>query len=189
MTKVFAKDVYYEIEDALIHDAYIGFREDYLCIHSLLRRYKPRVILEIGTNIGSGVNVMARAVPNAKIYSLDLDYDTMRLNSKQYPIGANGEDRVGSAVTVPYVQLRGDSLKFNYASIMPIDAWYIDGEHDYIHAVHESTQAFLSGAELIIWHDSDINEVHRGIEDASLSFYNYNLFRIIDTRIAYAVEE
>ncbi len=66
---------------------------------------------------------------------------------------------------------------------------YGDGEHDYIHALHESTQAFLSVARLIIWHDSDMNEVHRGIVDAGRDFNNYKLFRIIDTRIAYAIKE
>ena len=189
MTKIESKDVFFEIKDALIHDVYIGFREDYLCLHSLLRRHMPQTILEIGTNIGSGVNVMARAVPTAKIYSLDLDYATMKINPKQYPIGADGEDRVGSAVTVPYTQLRGDSLKFNYASIMPIDAWYIDGEHDYVHALHESTQAFLNSTKLIVWHDSDINEVYRGIVDASGDYNNYELYRVFDTRIAYAVRK
>lgn len=183
-----AIDIYYETEDALIHDEYTGFKEDYLCIHSLLRKYKPRKILEIGTNIGSGVNVMAKAVPNAKIYSLDLDYTTMRLDSRQYPIGSEGEDRVGSAVRVPYTQLRGDSLKYPYATLYPIDAWYIDGEHDYTHAYHESHQAFLSGAELIIWHDTDMEEVMRGITDA-INDFDYTLIRIIDTRISYAINE
>ena len=189
MIKIKSSEIFFETKDALIHDAYIGFKEDYLCIHSLFRKHKPDTVLEIGTYIGNGVNVIARAVPTAKIYSLDLDYDTMRLNSKQYPIDVNGEDRVGSAVTVPYIQLRGDSLRFDYNSLMPIDAWYIDGEHDYIHVLHESTQAFLSRAKLIVWHDSDITDVYRGIVDASTDYDSYELYRVFDTRIAYAVKK
>jgi hypothetical protein len=189
MVNVTAEDVYFEIEDALIHDAYIGFKEDYLCLHSLLRKFNPTTILEIGTCIGSGVNVMAKACPSATIMSLDLDYDTMKQNSKQYPIGEDGEDRVGSATRVPYVQIRGDSMKLNYSSLYPIEAWFIDGEHDYEHAHHESKQAILSGAKLIVWHDSDIDVVLKGILDAFKDNNDYDLFRVVDTRIAYAVRK
>lgn len=187
MIEVKSTDVYFNTDDALIHDAYIGFREDYLCLHSLLRRYTPKRIFEVGTNIGSGVNVMARACPNAEILTLDLDYETMKLNSKQYPIGANGEDRVGSAVRVPYTQLRGDSLTYDYSQHYPIDAWFIDGEHDYEHALHESMEALKSKPIIIIWHDSDMPEVWRGITEATEDS-EYTLYRVTDTRIAYAVK-
>jgi predicted O-methyltransferase YrrM len=189
MLNVTTTDVYFETEDALIHDAYVGFKEDYLCLHSLLRKFNPSTLLEIGTNIGSGVNVMAKACPLAKIMTLDLDYKTMKLNSKQYPIGEHGEDRVGSAIRVPYVQLRGDSMTFDYTTLYPIDAWFIDGEHDYTHAHHESKQAILSQAKLIVWHDSDIDVVFNGITDAFKDDSNYDLFRVTNTRIAYAVRK
>lgn len=182
-----AIEVYYQIDDALIHDVFPGFKEDYLVIHSLLRKFNPKTILEIGTNIGSGVNVMAKACLKADVYSLDLDYETMKLNSKQYPIGSKGEDRVGSAVTVPYTQLRGDSLTYDYDSIPYIEAWFIDGEHDYQHANIESLKAIYHEAKLIIWHDSDMPPVWQGITDAVQSSDKYSLFRVVDTRIAYAV--
>ena len=190
MTKVIevtANEVYYQTKGALIHDVFHGFKEDYLVIHSLLRKYNPKSILEIGTNIGSGVNVMARACPNADIYSLDLDYETMKTNSKQYPIGSKGEDRVGSAVTVSYTQLRGDSLGYDYDSLPYMEAWYIDGEHDYQHANIESLKAMYHKANLIIWHDSDMPPVWEGITNAISSSDNYQLFRVIDTRIAFAI--
>lgn len=179
-------------EGALIHDEYDGFREDYLVLHCLLRRFVPESIFEIGTNIGSGINVMATALPEAKIFSLDLDYETMRQNSKQYPLEADGGDRVGSAVKahIQYTQLRGDSMSFDYGKY-PCEAYFIDGEHDYRHAYHESRQAILQSPKLIIWHDADMTPVHDGIKDAfdMPRGERYELFRVSDTRIAYAVKK
>jgi len=188
MIEIKSTDVYFETEDALIHDVFPGFKEDYLVIHSLLRRHNPKTILEIGTNVGSGINVMAKACPLANIYSLDLDYETMKLNSKQYPIGKDGEDRVGSEAKVPYTQLRGDSFSYEYSDLPYMEAWYIDGEHDFKHSYMESLNAIIQKAKLIIWHDSDMVEVWRGITEAVSTSNDYMLFRVIDTRIAYAVK-
>lgn len=191
MKKQKLSEVLFEIEDALIHNAHTGFREDYLAIHSLLKKFKPKSVFEIGTNIGSGINVMARAIPEAKIFSLDLDYETMKLNSKQYPIGSKGEDRVGSAVKVPYTQLRGDSLTFDYSKY-PSEAFFIDGEHDEIHAYTETLGALSVKPKLIIYHDADMQPVFDGIMKAfeeNEEVKNYELFRVIDTRILYAVKK
>lgn len=177
------------LKGTLDHNAHTGFLEDYRVISCLLKLHKPKTMFEIGTNIGSGINVMAKAVPGLKIYSLDLDYDTMMQNSKQYPIGPNGEDRVGSGAKVPYTQLRGDSLQFDYRKY-PCDAYFIDGEHDYIHAHHESRRALEQKPKLIIWHDADMDEVYTGIVDAFVNDQeakNYSIYRVEGTRIAYAI--
>lgn len=175
------------LEGNLDYNAHTGFLEDYRALHCLLRLYKPKTIFEIGTNTGEGVNVMATALPAAKIYSLDLDWETMRGNSKQYPLEANGGDRVGSAVRFPYVQLRGDSMYFHYEDYHPIDAWWIDGEHDYEHALHESKEAKLSDAKIIIYHDSDVAEVEKAITDCFKFNNDYVLYRVTGTRISYAL--
>lgn len=177
-------------QGALIHDAHEGFKEDYLVLHCLLRKYKPASIFEIGTNIGSGVNVMATALPEAKIYSLDLDYETMRENSKQYPLEINGDDRVGSAARFPYTQLRGDSMTFDYGKY-PCEAYFIDGEHDYTHAYHESREAIMLGPKLIVWHDSDMIPVYNAITDAfdMPRGEQYDIYRVTGTRITYAVKK
>jgi predicted O-methyltransferase YrrM len=178
------------LEGNLDHNEYEGFLHDYRALHCLLRRFKPKTIFEIGTNIGSGVNVMATALPEAKIYSLDLDYETMRENSKQYPLEESGADRVGSAARFPYTQLRGDSLKFDYSKYYPIEAWFIDGEHDRRHAYHEARESIKSGAILIIFHDADMIPVNEGIRDAfnMPGGENYNLYSVNKTRIAFAVK-
>ena len=177
------------LENTLDHNPHTGFLEDYRVLSCLLKIYKPNTLFEVGTNVGGGINVMRTAVPSMNIFSLDLDYETMKLNSKQYPIGSKGEDRVGSNVRVPYTQLRGDSLKFDYSSY-PCEAYFIDGEHDELHAEHESIEAFKNMPKIIIWHDSDMPEVKKGIETAfKKNKKHYDLYRVTDTRIAYALRK
>lgn len=173
----------------LDHNAHTGFLEDYRVLSCLLKIHKPKGLLEIGTNTGNGINVMKTALPELEVFSLDLDYVTMKLNSKQYPIGAKGEDRVGVNCRFKYTQLRADSMKYDY-SLTPVEAYFIDGEHDTLHAEHESKEAFKQNPKLIIWHDSDMIPVMDGIETAFKKHSkNYELYRVIDTRIAYAVRK
>lgn len=178
------------LEGNLDHDAYDGFLTDYRVLHCLLRKYNPATIFEIGTNIGSGVNVMATALPKSKIFSLDLDYDTMRENSKQYPLEENGVDRVGNAARFPYTQLRGDSMNFDYPKYS-CEAYFIDGEHDYQHPAHEATEVLKLQPKLIIFHDADMEDVASAIHDAfdCPRGEGYDLYRVTDCRIAYAVRK
>jgi len=176
----------------LDHNPHDGFLLDYRVLSCLLKIYKPKSVFEIGTNIGSGICVMRAALPDAIIYSLDLDFETMKLNSKQYPLEEDGSDRVGTAAKeIVYFQLRGDSLKFNFKDY-PCEAYFIDGEHDYIHASRETYHVLSCLPKLIIWHDSDMPNVMRGILDAFEAHdyeLNYSLFRVTNTRISYAVRK
>lgn len=180
------------LEGTLDHDVYHGFLEDYRVLSCLLKIYKPSTVFEIGTNVGGGLCVMRAALPNAKIYSLDLDYETMRKNSKQYPIGADGEDRVGSAARhIDYTQLRGDSLTFDYKKY-PCEAYFCDGEHDTIHAKQETILMLSCKPNIIIYHDSDMPEVMDGILQGWAIHpenSNYELYRVTDTRIAYLLKK
>ena len=169
---------------AYIHDAYIGFKEDYLTLHCLLRLYQPNTIFEIGTNIGEGVNVMATARPYAQIYSLDLPFETMKLNSKQYPIDAAGNDRVGSAIRHNYTQLRGDSMAFKYSE-WPCDAYFIDGEHTEVNVAHETKEILKCDPKLIVYHDADMPDVLAGIIKGVCKSKKYEAVRVEGTRILY----
>ena len=181
------------LKNTLDHNAHTGFLEDYRVLSCLLKIYNPKSIFECGTNIGSGINVIKTALPEIEVFSLDLDYETMKLNSKQYPIGPNGEDRVGSATMFPYTQLRGDSLTFDYSKY-PCEAYFIDGEHDYEHPYHETIEIAKLQPNIIIWHDSDIPEVWDAINDGlkEVEYWRpeiqYKLYRVEDTRIAYALK-
>lgn len=201
ITQTFADIVTPELsEGAFIHDVFPGFKEDYLVLHCLLRKHFPEAIkadksggyaisvFEVGTNVGNGVNVIASALPYAYIYSLDLDFKTMKRNSKQYPVGSSGEDRVGSEAKFSYKQLRGDSMSFEYEKY-PCDAAFIDGEHDYKHPHHETRQVLKWKPKLVIYHDSDIPEVMAGIVEGMGKTRSYDLYRVTDTRIAYLLKK
>lgn len=177
------------LKGTLDHNVHTGFLEDYRVLSCLLKIHRPKSILETGTNVGGGINVMKAALPDLEIFSLDLDYETMKLNSKQYPIGPNGEDRVGSCAKVPYTQLRGDSLTFDYSKY-PVDAAWIDSEHDEAHPYHETKEILKHAPKIVIAHDCDIPEVWAGFSKAvSEAMYPYKLMRVEGTRIGYCVLE
>lgn len=185
------EDVLFDVEGAYIHNAYIGFKEDYLALHSLLRRFQPKSIFEVGTNIGEGINVIATALPHSKIYSLDLDYETMKQNSLQYPLEEDGSDRVGSAAKFPYTQLRGDSLTFDYSKYK-CEAVFCDGEHDFQHPFIETMEWLKLKPRIIIYHDADMKPVMDAIQAAlkySEHSKEYQLYRVLNTRIAYLLRK
>lgn len=159
---------------AIINDEFKGFPEDYLVIHCLLRKYNPKTLFEVGTNYGKGTKIMKNAVKECKIHTLDI------------------KDYNGRWIDFECVKLIGDSTTFDYAPYYPIEAWYIDGEHTYKNVYKETQEAIKSEANLIIYHDSDIAEVYSAIEDSFKSYDSekkWELFRVEDTRIAYALKK
>lgn len=176
------------MEGALIHNVYEGFAADYSVLNCLLRIYRPKTIWESGTNVGSGINVMATALPEAKIYSLDLDYETMRLDSLQYPLDEEGRDRVGAYATFPYTQLRGDGRKFDYSQY-PCEAAWIDSEHTTEMVTIETRAMIKNDTRLIIFHDSNMPEVMAGIVAGLGRRKGYELYRVVGTRVSYLLRK
>lgn len=172
-------------EGAIYNDEYIGFHLDYLVLHCLLKRYNPKTIFEIGTNMGTGTKIIANALgSNSKVYSLDLPTELAHI-SLQHPIQEGKGDKVGFNCNLPFTQLRGDSMNFDYSKY-PCEAYYIDGEHDYNHPYHETKEVLKMEPKIIIYHDSDIECVYDAITDAFSGNTDYELIRVKDCRIAYA---
>lgn len=174
---------------AIENNEYEGFREDYHVLHCLIRKYKPLSLLEIGTNMGTGTNIICNAGKNwlMQVYSLDLPTELAHV-SLQHPISEGKGDKVGSNCKFHYTQLRGDSMEFDFSQY-PCEAYYIDGEHDYEHVKHETIQAINQHPKIIIFHDSNIKEVLDGIIDGmSANAIGYSLCRVFDTRIAYIIK-
>lgn len=173
-------------KDAIINNDHEGFPKDYLVLHCLLKMYKPKTFLEIGTHKGTGTKIIKNALgPESKVYSMDLPPN---LGHTSW----NYSNDVGVHCDLPFIQLRDDSTKFNYESIYPIEGWFVDGEHNYDNPFHESKEAIKSGAKLIVWHDANIMDVYLSIMDAFDAFKDnndYDLFRVEDCRIAYAVKK
>lgn len=181
------KDIYTDelAEGAILNTEYHGFREDYLILHCLLRKYQPKSVFEIGTNLGRGTKIIKNALPDSDVYTLDLPTELAHI-SLQHPISEGKGDRVGHKCDLPFTQLRGDSMKFDYSKY-PCEAYFCDGEHDFEHPFHETTEIIKLNPKLIVWHDSDITEVWDAITKAITK--DYELFRVTDTRIAYALRK
>ncbi len=156
-----------------------GFEKDFLVLHCLIKRLQPRNLFEVGTCEGYGTLIMANACPSTLIISLDLPPYTPPFN--------HTPQNIGYKCRKPYKQVFGHSLTYDYSQHFPLDAWFIDGAHDYTHVKHETEQAVLSDAKLIIYHDTDIPEVLQAVVDG-LEGTEYKVYRITDTRVSYAVK-
>lgn len=181
------------LKEAVLNEGHEGFKEDYLMLHELISRYSPGVFMEIGTNRGVGTRIIKNALPmNATLYSMDLPYEKLH-DSLAFNDAGQPDDLVGSYCNEEYLQIRADSLEFDFKETPGIQGWFIDGSHDYKHVLSDSKNAllFYKTNRVIIWHDADMSEVLAGILDA-LDHYRffrdyYTLYRVRGTRIAYAV--
>ena len=169
-------------QDAITRNEHPGFYFDFLVLHCLIRKYSPTSCFEIGTCDGSGTQVIKNAIREGTVYSLELAPEQQR----EYRLT---KERIGSACRLPYIQLFGDSLSYNYAQNYPIDSWFIDGAHDYRHVSYESKQALKSRPKLIVWHDTDIPDVFNAIVDVFKDNKEYKLIRVSDTRVTYAISK
>jgi hypothetical protein len=165
---------------AILH-THAPFVKDYLTLHILLKKYDIKSVMEIGTHIGEGTNIICNAVPKAKVYSLDLPLAEAKKTLQHPSLKDMG---VGQICKFPYTQLYGDSMAFDY----PVcETWFIDGEHDYAHPRHETSEAIKQKAKLIIWHDADMTEVFNAIHDSFIYNGDYELYRVTGTATAYAI--
>jgi hypothetical protein len=137
-----------KMKGAYINNEFVGFPEDYSVIHCLLKEWNPSNIFEIGTNIGNGCKVIRASCPTARIITLDI------------------RPSAGSLCPPDVIKINGDSLTYDYEKHYPIDCWFIDGEHTYHNVYTETAKALLSDPKYIIYHDSDIDEIYKGIEDS-----------------------
>lgn len=173
------------IADAIENREFHGFLEDYHVLHSLLKIHKPKTFFEIGTNFGTGTKIIKNALgPDAVVFSLDLPADRVHPSM----VRPEGGDNVGANCKLPFVQLRGDSLTFDYSKY-PCEGYFVDGEHDYTHPLVEARAAIACGAKLIVFHDMHVVPVQHAVRDAFADRDDYQVFRVTDTRIAYAVKK
>lgn len=183
------KDVYNEkeAEDAIINDRCGGHKEDYLALHCLLRKYKPKTFFEIGTHTGWGTMIIKNALGNeSNVFSLDLPNNEAQL-SAQHPSAHN--QNIGVECTLSYFQLLGNSLKFDFSAI-PCEGYFVDGEHTFYNVLKETLKIARERPKIIIWHDADVPDVLEALEEALRieAKGDYTLYRITDTRIAYALK-
>lgn len=178
------------LEHAIIRDDFPGFKEDYEVVHQLIKKYTPKSFLEIGTNSGAGTNVICNAMTSEfPVYSIDLPaaYDMELIYSKVNPEDGR-PDNVGQYCKFKYIQLWGNSKDYDFSKHYPLEAWFIDGKHNYEYAKCDTESAMKADAKLIIWHDTQIDEVQNAIID-TIDNLKYDLFYIENTRISFAIKK
>lgn len=179
----------------VIRSDFPGFKEDYLVVHSLIKKYRPKTFMEIGTSTGRGTKVICNAMglkrfrrnrEGVKVFSIDVPPGT---DPKViYPGAEDGHpDKAGKYCRLPYTQIYGNSLDFDFSPYYPIEGWFIDGKHDYKYAKNDTGLALKSDPIIVIWHDVDIQGVGEAVVEVMSKYDNYDLFRVVGTRIAYAV--
>ena len=183
-------------EDAIKRRDFPGFKEDYLVLHCLIKKYQPRRFMEIGTSTGLGTKVICKAMglkrfhrtPGKIVYSLDVPPGT---DPKiLYPEGEDGHPRkAGHKCKFPYTQIFGNSYDFDFKPYYPIDAWFIDAKHNYKFVKNDTKLALRSKPVFIVWHDMQIEEVARAVKEVMGKARGYSLFRVLRTRMAFALKK
>ena len=184
-------------DDAIVRDDFPGFKEDYLAIHSIIRKYRPKRLLEIGTSTGWGTNVICNAMgvrkgiaggllDKRKVTSIDVPPGTDA--SIIYPKGEDGHPlKAGVNCKFLYAQLFGSSITYDFAPYYPLDAWFIDGKHDYEYCSKDTKQALKADPDLIIWHDMQMQEVYDAVAETMYG-KGYSIKWVNKTRVAYAIK-
>lgn len=161
--------------EAILNEAWPGFREDYLVLHFLIKKYSPDSFFEIGTSEGRGTRVICNAMKGKPVYSLEL------------PSPKSGNQMVaprnpGWRCEFEYKQILGDSLEYPYD---PCEGYFIDGNHIYENVFKESTKCFELSPKLIVWHDIQVSGIKQAIVNAAPDWYK--LYECSQTRIAWAI--
>ena len=170
------------IKDAIPNRAFHGFFEDYMTLHALIRIHKPKSFFEVGTNFGAGTKIIKNAMVTGEVFSLDLPF-----GEGDAPLYSNGKDYTGVNCNLPFTQLRGDSMTFDF-SAYPCEGYFVDGCHDFEHPFKETTEILKLEPKLIVWHDLHCVTVQDAIQKAFELNNDYELYRVNGTRIAYALK-
>lgn len=177
------------MEGAILNNRFPGFIDDYAVLHSLIRKYKPKRIFEFGCNTGFGTKIIYNAAGrDAEVFSFDLPTEECHV-SLQHPINEKKGDIVGKECDLPFTLIRGNSYTYDFSKLGEFDFAFVDSEHNYDVPFIESKAAIKMNAKVIAFHDSDISEVYNAIIDAFKGNDDYELYRVVDTRIAYAVKK
>jgi len=181
---------------ASIRKDFPGFREDYLALHCLIRRFRPERFFEIGTSTGLGTRVICKAMsrrplwPDTRDRVMSLDVPPGTDPAIIYPEGEDGHPGdPGVRNPYPYQQILGDSRTFDIGPHLPVDGWFIDGKHDFEYARSDTLLALSSQPAFISWHDMQIEGVAAAVSEVMNNRPDYRVRRVRGTRVGYAVRE
>jgi predicted O-methyltransferase YrrM len=149
---------------------------DVCVILTLMRRYKPRTFLEIGTNQGCTSLAIKKKFPDLAITTID---PGDKIPSDERPSIQDGEylsqNEIGSALK-PYPDVIVIKEKFEDVDFKDskFDCIYIDGNHSYAEVINDTKRALslIAPGGVIIWHD--VNNA-KEVTDALSAFRNLEI--------------
>lgn len=135
---------------------------DYALLYSLARKYNCKRYLEIGTYIGTSINILTDLCDELHSLTFEPSQSVGTINRlKKFNIPYYG-DRL--AYSPKIVHHYGDSKVFDFNSIpQNIDLYFIDGDHSFNGVYCDTINVFKHRKpdSIVVWHDfkSDRHEV------------------------------
>jgi predicted O-methyltransferase YrrM len=170
-------------------------RRSPLVLCALAALLDPATIFEFGTYRGDTAWLLARNVPRASVYTLDLAGPDERYSAQleltdideyfhEWDRGARFHGtREGERIT----QLAGDSATFDFAPYRgKIDLAYVDASHSYsyVKSDTEAALAMLSPSGTIIWDDyTHYSGIYAYLNELAAAL-DHPIFHVLDTRLA-----
>lgn len=113
-----------EVETTVAKLSAIGLKNEWSeWIYTLVKKRKPKVVLELGTCCGFSAITMALAYPDAKVYTIE--------GAKEIAVVAGENIKKANCQNITQIVGRfADVLDKTLADIAPIDFAFIDGHHD-----------------------------------------------------------
>jgi predicted O-methyltransferase YrrM len=162
------------------------------CIAGLAQITKPTTIFEFGTYDGSTTLLLARAVPDARITTLDLPPDLLGtldwLAEQQLSVvGGVGSKFRDQPESARITQLLGDSRTFDFDTFTnQVGLVLVDGSHEFqcVSSDSENALKMLAPGGMIVWDDyaPQWPGVVRAVDELSSS-RGLELIRLLPTEL------
>jgi predicted O-methyltransferase YrrM len=144
----------------------------YDIIATLMNYYKPKNILEIGTQFGGGTIILAM-YSDGHVYTIDIPREfypelsskIIDPNDRMKFIELGNRIKDHPNLFEHITQIYGDSQNFDYSVLPKFDFVFIDGNHTKEAVITDTLKALerLNFGGIIFWHDIQIPVVAEGI--------------------------
>lgn len=142
-----------ELPLGMIHEeSGLDNHAEFLYLLAAMKALRPRRILEFGTLLGQTTYYLARALPDARIVTVDLPADQLAQERDPYI----GFRYAGTPEADRIEEIRVNSRRFDVGDLRgTMDAVWIDGDHSYEGVRNDTEKAFeaLGPGGAIFWHD------------------------------------
>lgn len=179
---------------AMGHMAYRLFNMDpfeLYCLAVIARIREPRTIFEFGTYNGATTLWLAKTLPGAEVFTLDLPRELRVWDRATSVAGPDTGEGLGARFAgTPYAaritQLIGDSRTFDFSPYFGrMDLIVVDADHSYEGARSDTENALrmLSPSGTIAWDDCVWPGVTRAIDEAA-EHHGFTAVRLVPSELA-----